>query len=184
MIGYLRGNIINIDKDSVIVDVNNVGYQVITPLPYDYHLNQEVIFYIYTHVKEDQLLLFGFNDLEKKQLFLKLISVNGVGPKTAITILSSIDIDVLIQAIELEQVNTLKKIPGIGPKAAAQIILDLKGKFDLNNIKINNDLNDALEALKALGYKDSEVKKIEKELCKEELNTEQYIKKGLKLLLK
>lgn len=184
MIGYLKGSVIVIEKDCIVLDVNDVGYQVIVPLPYNYHLDEETALYVYTHVKEDQFLLFGFDTLKQKHIFLRLISVNGVGPRTAISILSSIDENILIRAIELEEVATLRKIPGIGPKAAAQIILDLKGKFELNKVTINNDLNDALEALSALGYKDSEVKRIGKELSKEELSTEQYIKKGLQLLLK
>ncbi|MDR3215563.1 MAG: Holliday junction branch migration protein RuvA [Bacilli bacterium] len=184
MIGYLKGIIQDINIDNIIINVNNVGYQVFTPLPYDYKINYEIELYVYTYVKEDQLLLFGFNTKEKKELFLKLISVNGVGPKTAITILTSIDTNELINAIELEQISILRKIPGIGPKSAAQIILDLKGKFKITEFNNNQDYNDALEALKVLGYKDNELKKIEKVLLLEKLSTEQYIKKGLKLLLK
>ena len=184
MIGYLKGNVLMINKDSIIVDVNSVGYQVLTPLPYEYRLNDEVELFIYTHVKEDQLVLFGFKELEQKDLFLKLISVKGVGPKTAISILSSINYIKLIEAIDNEDISFIKKIPGIGLKSASQIVLDLKGKFVVDKTNINTELEDALDALNALGYRDSEIKKIEKELNKEKLSTEEYIKLGLQLLLK
>ena len=184
MIGYLKGNVILINKDSIIIDVHDVGYQVLTPLPYDYHLNDKVELFVYTHVKEDQLTLFGFKELAQKELFLKLISVKGVGPKTAISILSSINYLKLIEAIDNEDISFIKKIPGIGLKSASQIVLDLKGKFVVDKTNLNTDLSDALEALNALGYKDSEIKRIEKELSNEKLSTEEYIKLGLQLLLK
>ncbi|MDF9867736.1 Holliday junction DNA helicase RuvA [Bacilli bacterium PM5-3] len=184
MIGFLKGNILMINKDSLIVDVHDVGYHVLTPLPYEYKINDQVELFIYTHVKEDQLVLFGFKELAQKELFLKLISVKGVGPKTAISILSSINYVKLIEAIDNEDITFIKKIPGIGLKSASQIVLDLKGKFVVDSTDINTDLSDALEALSALGYKDNEIKKIEKELNKEKLSTEEYIKLGLQLLLK
>ncbi|MDL2211526.1 Holliday junction branch migration protein RuvA [Erysipelotrichaceae bacterium OttesenSCG-928-M19] len=184
MIGYLKGNVILINKDSIIVDVRDVGYHVITCLPYDYKIGEAVELYVYTHVKEDLLLLYGFKELAQKEIFLKLISVKGVGPKTAIGILSSIDYLKLVEAIDNEDISFLKKIPGIGLKSASQIVLDLKGKFVVDKANINEELNDALDALNALGYKDSEIKKIEKELSNHDLNTEEYIKMGLQLLLK
>lgn len=184
MIGYLNGKIIHIEKDYVILDVNGVGYQVLTPLPYEYKLNQQIEIHIYTHVKEDQFLLFGFKNLDLKNLFLKLISVKGVGPKTALLICASMDYTFIINAINDENINALKKLPGIGLKSAQQIILDLKGKIVNDNVIINNELNDALEALKVMGFKEIEINKINKELNKEILTTDEYIKKGLKLLTK
>ena len=184
MIGYVKGQIININKDHVIVNVHDVGYQVITPLPYDYKINELVELFIYTHVKEDQLVLFGFKELAQKEIFLKLISVKGVGPKTAIGILSSINYLRLVEAIDNGNVDFLKKIPGIGLKSASQIILDLKGKFVFDKTELNSELTDAIDALIALGYKENELKKVEKELSNQKLSTEKYIKLGLQLLLK
>lgn len=185
MIGYLLGKVIVIEKDHLILDVNNVGYQVYTIHPYQYQINQELSLYVHTNVKEDSITLFGFENIDLKNLFLKLIQVKGVGPKTAIGILSSIDFNNLIIAIENNDVNMIKKIPGIGTKSASQIILDLKGKLVTeSNININENLNDALEALMALGYKNSELNKISKQLSSEDLTTEEYIKLGLKLMLK
>lgn len=184
MIGYLKGQVISIEKDSIIININGVGYQVLTSLPYEYILYEEVELYIYTHVKEDQFILFGFKNKDIKALFLKLISVKGVGPKTALTITASLDYQKILQAIDDENISLLKKLPGIGMKSAQQIILDLKGKMVSENISINNELEDAMEALKVMGFKDSDLNKINKSLSQESLSTDEYIKLGLKILTK
>ncbi|MEG0569979.1 MAG: Holliday junction branch migration protein RuvA [Erysipelotrichales bacterium] len=184
MIGYLKGNVIIINKDNIVLDVNNVGYRILTPMPYEYILNNEYQFYVYTHVREDQISLFGFKSNDQKDVFLQLISVKGVGPKTGLGILSSIDHNELVQAIEANDINFLKKMPGIGPKSAAQIVLDLQGKLIVDTTNTNHDLKEALEALEALGYKNAEIKKVEKGLSNQKLSTEEYIKEGLQLLLK
>lgn len=184
MIGYLKGSVQAITKDSIILNVNCVGYRVLTPLPYEYKIDEVLEFFIYTHVREDQISLFGFKEHEQKELFLKLISVKGVGPKTALGILSSVNYIKLIEAIDTENIAFLKKMPGIGPKSAAQIVLDLQGKLVVDKTLVNSELEDAIDALLALGYKDNEIKKISKDLNAEALSTEEYIKKGLKLLLK
>jgi Holliday junction DNA helicase RuvA len=131
-------------------------------------------------------------------MFIKLLTVSGIGPKGALAILASGEISLIVQAIEEENDTYLTKFPGIGRKTARQIILDLKGKFadlaiDVNtnlfnqNVKTiadrNKDLDDAIEALRVLGYAEKEIKKIEKTLEKESLTTERYIKKALQLLL-
>lgn len=183
MIGYLKGEIIIIEKDHLILNVNDVGYRIMSSRTYDYQLKQKAEFYIYTHVKEDQFNLFGFKDLNEKKLFLQLLSVKGVGPKTALNILGSIDYHMLIDAISNEDLNLIKKLPGIGLKTASQIILDLQGKLVVS-AKVNQELADALEALSLLGYKSSDLNKVEKELKQQELSSEEYVKLGLSLLLK
>lgn len=183
MIGYLKGEIIIIEKDHLILNVNDVGYQIQSSKTYTYHIGQKIEFFIYTHVKEDQFTLFGFQNLDEKNLFLQLISVKGVGPKTALNILTSIDYQQLIEAISKEDLNLIKKLPGIGPKSASQIILDLQGKLVVST-KVNQELSDALEALSLLGYKSSDLKKIESELSNQDLSSEEYVKLGLSLLLK
>ncbi|MGL4383524.1 MAG: Holliday junction branch migration protein RuvA [Bacilli bacterium] len=184
MIAYLKGQVHLIKSNYLIIDVNHVGYEVLVATPYLYHEQEEVTLYIYTHVREDQFSLFGFNTIELKDVFLRLISVKGVGPKTALAILASIDYQVLIQAIDQNDINTLKKLPGIGLKSASQIVLDLQGKLVLEDVNINKEYNDAMEALLALGYQSNDLKKIEKKLNEEQLDTQQYIKKALQLLLK
>ena len=119
-------------------------------------------------------------------MFLKLILVKGIGCKTAIGILATGDLERIISAIETNDVNYLKKIPGIGPKAAKQIILDLQGKFNdvPIAIKTNDDLQEALEVLIALGYRKVEVDKALKILANENLDTNGYVKRALSLLVK
>ena len=137
-------------------------------------------------VKEDEFVLYGFVSKEEKELFLKLISVKGVGPKSAISMLSKASPESIIQAIETTNTGFLKKLPGIGPKAAQQIILDLKGqlKFDTPkaSIKENVDLQEAREALKGFGFKASEIDNALSKLNDQSLKVDEYIVKALALL--
>jgi len=183
VIGYLKGKVLDIYKDSILLDVHDVGYSVLTPNPYQYQINTEVSLYIYTYVREDQLTLFGFTSMSEKEAFLKTIQVKGIGPKTALGIFAAVDYSHFVQAIENENINFLKKLPGIGLKSASQIILDLKGKLALTS-KMNNHVDDAIEALIALGYKESDVNKVMKSINDDSLSTEAYIKQALGLLLK
>ena len=146
--------------------------------------------YTYHHIREDENSLFGFLSIEEKELFEKLIGVKGIGPKTAMGILGASSLDQLINSIEQGEVNALKKIPGIGAKAASQIILDLKGKLvHVETVdkkeSLNRELEDAVEALKALGYKPSELAGVIKALKSEERKTtDEYVRLGLQYLLK
>ena len=142
--------------------------------------------YLYLNIKEDEHSLFGFKDKTEKQLFLKLISVKGVGPKTALPILATGSINGIIDAIERENILYLKKFPKIGEKVAKQIILDLKGKFKNINIEVSEEItsNEELyETLKSLGYKDKEIKMVIPKISND-LTLEEKVKEGLKLLLK
>ena len=127
---------------------------------------------------------------KEKNLFLKIIGVSGIGPKTAIAILSVTTPQSFIQAIELGNTGYLKKLPGIGSKSASQIILDLKGKLvvDVNDTlevkQVNKDLEDTREALKGLGFKASDIDSVLKVVGQEKLTSQQYLKKALQLLRK
>ena len=160
---------------------NDIGYIIYVANPYYYKIDNEYLVYTYTNVKEDELSLYGFTNLDEKKMFLDLISVKGIGPKAAIAILASVSVEGIKDAIERENILYLKKIPKIGDKAARQIILDLKGKLaSNNNVSTNNELS---EALMALGYKQKDISKI---INKVDINLtiEQQIKEALKLLLK
>lgn len=180
-----------------------VGYQVNTPNPFIYRVDHdtEVTIYTYQHVREDILALYGFKTREDKHLFMKLLNVTGIGPKGALAILASGQPQQVVYAIENEDEKFLIKFPGVGKKTARQIILDLKGKLndlvpsafpdlfqqDVDVSFSNNEnmaLDEAMEALKVLGYGDREIKKVIPALKKEELSTDQYVKKALQLLLK
>lgn len=187
MYSYIRGLIVDITKDYIVVDNNGIGYLVYVSNPYRFTRGKQYVVYIYQHVKEDAITLFGFLHKEEKELFLKLILVKGIGCKTAIGILATGEVNQIIEAIESKNVNYLKKIPGIGPKAAQQIILDLQGKFNIvvKEVVQNSEAYDeAIEVLVALGYKQAEIEKVMKTLITEDLDTNGYVKKALGLLVK
>ena len=189
MIAFIRGTIHSYGKDYVIIDNAGMGYRVFVANPSVIASNKEVTIYTYQHVREDAIMLFGFTSMEEHDLFLQLISVKGVGPKTALAMLAACPCKDMIMAIETNDVKTLKSLPGIGAKTASQIVLDLKGKLveEVSEIEIqeNPQLSDALEALKALGYKQNEIASIKKELVQEEDATcDQYIRKALTILAK
>lgn len=155
MYSYIKGIIKKITPKYIVLENNAIGYQIITANPYSFSLNEELTVFVYQYVKEDILDLYGFKTEEEKELFLKLISVNGIGPKSALSILASATVNEICQAIEARNDAYLKKFPGIGPKASLQIILDLKGKvsFEQNDTPTNNPKSDTLiEALCSLGY--------------------------------
>lgn len=188
MYSYLIGTIEEININHIVVENNGIGYLIYVSNPYEYSKGKEIKIYLYQQVKEDGLLLYGFKTNEEKNMFLKLILVKGIGCKTAIGILATGDVNSIISAIETGNVAYLKKIPGIGPKAAQQIILDLQGKFKnttIDNTVINNDeLDEAAEVLMALGYKKAEVDKALAILLNEKLDTNGYVKRALSLLVK
>ncbi|GEK28226.1 Holliday junction branch migration protein RuvA [Furfurilactobacillus siliginis] len=194
MYEYLTGFISAVTPAYVVLDVNGVGYLLQTANPYRYHedATQAVTIYVYQAVRETEINLFGFVDFNEKQLFLKLLNVSGIGPKSALAILAAEDHEGLVNAIESKDVTYLTKFPGIGKKTAQQIVLDLQGKLaDLGAVitpvastgSDNADLADALAALTALGYSANEVKKIDKQLADEpSQTTDQYLSKALRLL--
>lgn len=186
-----------------MLDNNGIGYQIGTPNPFIYSekIGKQVKIYTYQHVRQDILALYGFQSRDEKMLFLKLISVSGIGPKGALAILATGEPEAVVQAIENEDEVFLTKFPGVGKKTARQIILDLKGKlakvlpeYFPNLLSTNQQANEsnqdsypfeeAMLALKALGYSERELKKIIPILQQEKLSTDQYVKLALKNLLK
>ena len=189
MIAFIKGIIHSYSNDSLIIENNGIGYRIYISNPQSVRLNSEVILYTYQHVREDAITLFGFKTMEEHDLFLQLISVKGVGPKTALAMLAVCPVKQMIEAIEHNDVKLLKSLPGIGAKSASQIVLDLKGKLveEVSEIQVkeNAELVDAIEALKALGYKNAEINSIKKELSEESFATsDQYIRKALSILAK
>ena len=132
MIGQLRGQLIHKKPNSLLLDVQGVGYEVSIPLTSFYELpteGKEVTLKIYTHVREDALLLFGFLSQREKEFFLKLISISGIGPKLAIAILSGAQVEELAQAIASGNLIRLTAIPGVGRKTAERVVLELKSQI-------------------------------------------------------
>lgn len=202
MYAFIKGTVQYIGPEYIVVENNGMGYQISTPNPFSYtkQYGQEIMIYTYTYVREDILALYGFPSREEKLLFLKLLNVSGIGPKGALAILAFGEPQQVVQAIENEDEAFLVKFPGVGKKTARQMILDLKGKLqdvlpdyfpDLFNQERESaasrdqaEFEEALLALKALGYSEREIKKISPQLSKEDLTTDQYIRKGLQMLLR
>ena len=184
MYSYIYGKVVEIESTYVTVDNNRIGYHIGTPNPYVFKENEDYTIYIYQHIREDELSLYGFKTKEEKSLFLKLIGVKGLGPKMALPILATGSVNGIIDAIERENILYLKKFPKIGDKVARQIILDLKGKLTTNSENITIDNSDELdEVLRGLGYKQADVSKV---IAKVNRNNpiEDQIKEALKLFLK
>lgn len=200
MYEYLIGKITAINPHYIVVEVNGIGYQLQVANPFRYEENTTQKVYVYQAVRENDVTLYGFYDLAEKQLFLKLISVSGIGPKSALAILATNDQGGFVAAINADDEAYLTKFPSIGKKTAKQIILDLKGKMDdietptpmvdQQNLALDFDneqpyLKEALEAMLSLGYTKTEVKKVSKKLKDFQADsTDAYLSAALKLVLK
>ena len=184
MYNYIKGTIIEVTSNYVVLDNNNIGYQIYTGNPFEFQENQEYTIYIYQKIAEDDNSLYGFKTKEQKDLFLKLISVKGLGPKMALPMIALGSVSGIVDAIDRENILYLKKFPKIGDKVARQIILDLKGKLSVESN--NNDLdttNELIEVLESLGYKKPDIKRVIPQINPSE-SIEEQVKSALKLMLK
>ena len=183
MYGYIKGIVKDIESSYIIIDNNDIGYLIYVSNPYAYRLDNVYTVYTYNHIREDEYSLYGFKNKEELELFLKLISVKGLGPKMVLPMLASSSIDGIMDAINRENILYLKKFPKIGDKVARQIILDLKGKLATSDNTIKQDNKELNDALLSLGYKSVDIKKV---IDKVDTNNsvENQIKEALKLLLK
>jgi holliday junction DNA helicase RuvA len=160
MIAHLRGNLISKHPNQAIVEAAGVGYEVNITVPTFSELpalGAEVALFVHTHVREDALSLFGFLRAQEKQLFEKLISVSGIGPRLAITILSGMQADAAVAAIKGNNVAALTRTPGIGKKTAERMVLELRDKLDAFGVpaaatSASPVEEDVLSALVNLGY--------------------------------
>ena len=187
MIGFLRGRIEHITIENIYLDVCGVGYELCVPNPEKYKLYEEVMVHTYMAIRENDITLYGFFTKDEKDLFLKLISVKGIGPKSALTMLSKADYNNIIEAIETSNLGYLKKLPGIGPKAAGQIILDLKGHLRVDTtvtVKENPVFKEAKEALKNFGFKAQEIDNALSKIQDENIDVSDCIFKALQFLNK
>ncbi len=188
VIASLRGKLISKRPESLTVDVGGVGYSVQVPLTLLSSLpeeNRDVFLYIYTHVREDVIQLYGFQAEDEKRIFTTLIGISGIGPKVALNILSTIPPDNFYNAINSEDVDILCKVPGLGKKTAHRLILELKGKLPSIKEKKDTIYDDTLSALVNLGYK----KNIAQEALEKAYNNgyrdiESLLKEALKYLTK
>jgi Holliday junction DNA helicase RuvA len=184
MYDYIKGLITEISPTYITLENNGVGYKVMTANPYAFQLHSELTVYLYQKVSDDKISLYGFKTQKARELFIKLITVNGIGPKSANAILASGTVESITNAIDEGNAKYLQKFPGIGPKSSQQIILDLKGKIEFEDKAIKTlNLIDVDEALKAFGYKDREIRKVLPKLDPSK-NTNQLIKDALAMMLK
>jgi holliday junction DNA helicase RuvA len=185
MYAHIVGKIVEIKPSHLVIENQGIGYLIISPNPYSYKLYEEEKIYIHHYVREDIDNLYGFKTVESKELFIKLIGVSGIGPKSALSLLATDAIIEIMLAIEEGNIKFLTKFPGIGTKNAQQIILDLKGKLivDEDAELLPTQRNDVEDALLALGYSKTEIRKVMKKV---DIDTsiEVMIKSALKLLIK
>ncbi len=195
MYAFFKGKIDKIYSNRIILDVNDVGYEIYIPESDIYTLNmgEMVKIYTYLHVREDEMKLFGFKSSESLEFFKKLITVSGVGPKAAIGIISKVDTESLCVAIATENIAALKSVPGIGPKMAQKIIFELKDKVLKEKVdeiqnkvkeKINPNIEEATTALEVLGYTQKQIKEVLEKIDIKDDNVEDIIRKVLKQMQK
>ena len=183
MFAYIKGIITDIEPSYVVIENNGIGYMIYVSDPYSYSLGKEILIYLYQQIREDENTLYGFKSKEEKELFLKLISVKGLGCKMALPMLVGNSKDSIYEAIENGNINYLKKFPKIGDKVARQIILDLKGNLASNTISNEKNYTELFETLKSLGYKATDIKKILPQIDISK-TLDLQLKDALKLLLK
>ena len=182
MIYYLKGTIYKIFDDSVVIDVNNTGYQVLLSHPHQLIEGEVVTLFTHQVIREDEQYLVGFTSEIERDVFLSLIKVKGLGPKSAINALSATTPEQIVSAISSNNVVYLKKLPGIGAKAAAQIILDLKGELT-NGVKGDPTIyEDVYDALKSMGFKGAAIDRVLASINEPNATSEELIKIALSKL--
>jgi holliday junction DNA helicase RuvA len=191
MIARLNGLLLEKSPPHIVLDCNGVGYEVEVPMSTFYNLPEigaKVNLLTYMVVREDAQLLYGFGTDQEKSTFKQLLKVNGIGAKSALSILSGVSIEDLVQAVSMQEVAMLTRIPGIGKKTAERLLLELKDKFGVTGATLGatqpkSVTHDVLNALIALGYNDREAASVVKLLDKD-ITVAGGIKQALKLLSK
>lgn len=189
MIGWLSGCVVDkSETGKIVIDAQGVGYDVETSLPTFFQLSNmtdRISLHIHTIVREDALLLYGFLDKQERALFRALIKVNGIGPKVAMSILSSVNPAEFVQCIEEGSVQRLTRLPGIGPKTAQRLLVEMKDKLTeiggaaSQNAPLQDGQREAVSALEALGYKPTEAARMIKAVDDGRKTCEQLIREAL-----
>lgn len=190
MISYLIGTIHHVFEKSFIIQVSGIGYEVFTvsSLLQQIKSGQELEVYIHHHIREDNQSLYGFATLEERQLFKKLISVSGIGPKSALSALGAAPLNELIRAIQLEDHSVFQAVSGIGPKTAKRVVLELKNKVDVvagdpqafGEEAGSSVRQDVVAALDQLGYSGSEIREMIAPMDLSKMSVEEALKQALK----
>lgn len=198
MIYHLKGKVLDFEEDFLVLDVNNVGYQVFATAKAlnKAQIGEAMSIFIYTHVREDQITLFGFDSLDERRMYLKLLNVNGVGPKMGLAILAACSVEDVVQAVNSGTPKILQAASGVGKKVAERIILDLSGK--LPNLSVSMDIssgknsniqssamNDVISALTNMGFKSLQASQAVNQSVKQTQNSDDFgllLKESLKIL--
>ena len=160
MLYSIKGKVSFIDRKFIVVETGGIGYEILVAHPESFVVGEEIFLYLHHHIKEDNEYLAGFKDKDEQSAFNLLLNVNGVGPKSALAILSNCTYPELLVAISNQDVDFIKNIPGIGERAANQILLDLKGFIAKSNRENTKQYSEAKEALKALKWKVKDIDRV------------------------
>ena len=204
MISFIKGKLVHIYENVIIVENNGIGYEIFVPVSVIGNMplvGSEVMIYTYMHVREDALQLFGFLDRDTLEIFKLLISVSGIGPKGAIGVLGTLSADDIRYAVMAEDAKTIAKAPGIGAKTASKVVIELKDKLKMRDVAENisseidgqqsifddggskQAVSDAIEALVSLGYSATEATKaVRKADAGDDVTVEELLKLSLKYL--
>lgn len=185
MINYLKGTVKVVRGEYIVLECRGVGYAIKTGNPFAFALDTEATVYTHMYVRDDAIELYGFKTPEERDLFLKLISVRGIGPKGAMAIIASDSVEKVIEAINNSDASYLRRFPGVGLKTSQQIIIDLHGKLDFAGADVDDPkIKDVKAALKAMGYSQSEIKRVIPVLTQNiNLPVEELLKTALKNII-
>ncbi|MBM7556269.1 Holliday junction branch migration protein RuvA [Halanaerobacter jeridensis] len=193
MISYLNGELIRKDLEFIVINVDGVGYKVFTPGSVQSNLprvGEQVELHTYTYVREDAIRLYGFSNLDELELFEKLLGVSKIGPKSAMSTLSTMSVRNFKQALINGETKTLQQIKGVGKKTAKRLILELQEKVEVDKI-VDNDRSideskakDAIQGLVNLGYQKTQARKAVEKILQEDsdLAVEDIIREGLSII--
>ncbi|MDG1732622.1 MAG: Holliday junction branch migration protein RuvA [Thalassotalea sp.] len=208
MIGRLRGILVDKQAPEILLECNGVGYEVTLPMTSFYHLpalDKEAIIYTHFVVREDAQLLYGFANTTERKLFRLLIKVNGVGPKLGLAILSNMSSSQFVHCVNLDDVATIVRIPGVGKKTAERLLIEMRDKLkdwgqdiatpvtdgmaidtistESSIVSITNHKDDAINALVSLGYKLNQADKAVRAIYADDKTSEELIRDALKSML-
>lgn len=190
MYEYIRGRVVSIKEEYLVLDNNDIGYKIFTSQNSmgNLKLDELVTIYIYYNLRDDGVYLYGFISEEELEIFNMLLLVSKIGPKTALGVLSALRPGELKNAVINEDIDTLCKAPGVGVKTAGRIVLELKDRIgevaviDDGAVADTNDINTAIHGLMSLGYTRGEISKVLRKIDTSSLDTEEIIKESLKRL--
>ena len=200
MIGRISGKLVSKQPPFLLIDVNGVGYELEASMNTFYklpELGEQIILSTHLIVREDAHLLYGFCDEQERKLFRTLIKVNGIGPKLAMTVLSSMEPDGFVQAVHAQDVSSLTRIPGVGKKTAERIVIEMRDRLkdwgsDIAVLPISTIISDmpvsatqdAISALVALGYKPQDATQVIRKIAKPDMSSEVLIRQALQQMMR